>query len=181
MTRPKANGHNAIKRYVHGCTRPARAPHTSADHPGPGSRHARCNCRTPGSCAAEAARCSVGGRCGTAAAGRGRSRIPTLSALSAALSGKLNPAVNLVDTLNGGQVTVFAPGTTHFPTASEAIASLQTDAARLTHLLTYHVIPGGSVLDYIKNNTPFESDIPGTIVQHRVHDAQGVAEAVPAT
>ena len=89
--------------------------------------------------------------------------------------------MNLVDTLNGGQVTVFAPGTTHFPTASEAIASLQTDAARLTHLLTYHVIPGGSVLDYIKNNTPFESDIPGTIVQHRVHDAQGGGGGGPAT
>src|SRR4051812_32819889 len=32
-----------------------------------------------------------------------------LSTLNAALSGELNPAVNLVDTLNGGQVTVFAP------------------------------------------------------------------------
>ena len=42
MTRPKANGHNAIKRYVHGCARPAGAPHTSAGHPGPRSRHARC-------------------------------------------------------------------------------------------------------------------------------------------
>jgi uncharacterized surface protein with fasciclin (FAS1) repeats len=34
---------------------------------------------------------------------------PKLSAPSAALSGKLNPAVNLVDTLNAGQFTVFAP------------------------------------------------------------------------
>ncbi|HNM93023.1 MAG TPA: fasciclin domain-containing protein, partial [Mycobacterium sp.] len=34
---------------------------------------------------------------------------PLLTTLNAALSGKLNPNVNLVDTLNGGQFTVFAP------------------------------------------------------------------------
>lgn len=34
---------------------------------------------------------------------------PMLSTLTAALSGKLNPNVNLVDTLNNGQFTVFAP------------------------------------------------------------------------
>ena len=34
---------------------------------------------------------------------------PLLSTLTAALSGKLNPNVNLVDTLNNGQYTVFAP------------------------------------------------------------------------
>jgi uncharacterized surface protein with fasciclin (FAS1) repeats len=71
------------------------------------------------------------------------SRIPTLSALSAALSGQLNPAVNLVDTFNGGQVTVFAPVDNAFSRLPpEATASPQIDAARLTHLLTYHVIPG---------------------------------------
>ena len=71
------------------------------------------------------------------------SRIPTLSALSAALSGQLNPAVNLVDTFNGGQVTVFAPVDNAFSRLPpEATASLQIDAAQLTHLLTYHVIPG---------------------------------------
>src|SRR5689334_16632047 len=34
---------------------------------------------------------------------------PMLTTLTAALSGKLNPNVNLVDTLNGGEFTVFAP------------------------------------------------------------------------
>ncbi len=34
---------------------------------------------------------------------------PMLTTLTSALSGKLNPQVNLVDTLNGGQFTVFAP------------------------------------------------------------------------
>jgi uncharacterized surface protein with fasciclin (FAS1) repeats len=66
-----------------------------------------------------------------------------LSTLSAAISGKLNPAVNLVDTLSGGQVTVFAPVDNAFSRLPpEATASLQIDAARLTQLLTYHVIPG---------------------------------------
>jgi uncharacterized surface protein with fasciclin (FAS1) repeats len=71
------------------------------------------------------------------------SRNPKLSALSAALSGKLNPAVNLIDTLNAGQFTVFAPVDNAFSRLPpEATASLQTDAAQLTRLLTYHVIPG---------------------------------------
>src|SRR4051794_31565145 len=34
---------------------------------------------------------------------------PMLTTLTKALSGQLNPNVNLVDTLNGGQFTVFAP------------------------------------------------------------------------
>jgi len=34
---------------------------------------------------------------------------PMLKTLTSALSGKLNPNVNLVDTLNSGQFTVFAP------------------------------------------------------------------------
>jgi uncharacterized surface protein with fasciclin (FAS1) repeats len=71
------------------------------------------------------------------------SRIPKLSALSAALSGRLNPAVNLVDTFNEGQLTVFAPVDNAFARLPPDItASLQTDAADLTHVLTYHEIPG---------------------------------------
>ena len=34
---------------------------------------------------------------------------PVLTTLTSALSGKLNPNVNLVDTLNGSEFTVFAP------------------------------------------------------------------------
>ena len=68
---------------------------------------------------------------------------PKLTALSAALSGKLNPAVNLVDTLDNGQFTVFAPVDSAFARLPpETIDSLRTDAARLTNLLTYHVVPG---------------------------------------
>ena len=71
------------------------------------------------------------------------SRIPRLSAFSAALSGRLNPAVNLVDTLNAGQFTVFAPVDNAFSRLPpETTAALQTDPALLTRLLTYHVVPG---------------------------------------
>lgn len=37
------------------------------------------------------------------------SNSPVLTTLTGALSGKLNPDVNLVETLNNGQFTVFAP------------------------------------------------------------------------
>ena len=68
---------------------------------------------------------------------------PKLSALSAALSGKLNPAVNLIGTFNPGQVTIFAPVDNAFSRlAPEAIAALQINPAWLTRLLNYHVIPG---------------------------------------
>ena len=68
---------------------------------------------------------------------------PKLSALSAALSGNLNPAVNLLDTLNSRQLTVFAPTDTAFSRVpAETTASLRIDPLRLTRLLTYHEIPG---------------------------------------
>jgi len=66
-----------------------------------------------------------------------------LTTLSAAVSGKLNPNVNLVDTLNGGQFTVFAPVDDAFARLPSAtIYSLKTDSAGLTKILTYHVVPG---------------------------------------
>ena len=68
---------------------------------------------------------------------------PRLSALSAALSGNLNPAVNVVDTFNSSQLTVFAPTDTAFSRLpAETTASLRIDPIRLTRLLTYHEIPG---------------------------------------
>jgi uncharacterized surface protein with fasciclin (FAS1) repeats len=68
---------------------------------------------------------------------------PLLTTLTAAVSGKLNPDVNLVDTLNGGQFTVFAPTDDAFAKIDPAtINSLKTDSATLTKILTYHVVPG---------------------------------------
>ncbi len=68
---------------------------------------------------------------------------PLLKTLVAAVSGKLNPKVNLVDTLNGGEFTVFAPVDAAFAKVPAAtINTLKTDDKTLTKILTYHVIPG---------------------------------------
>ncbi|WP_231614203.1 fasciclin domain-containing protein [Mycobacterium nebraskense] len=68
---------------------------------------------------------------------------PVLTTLTAALSGKLNPNVNLVDTLNNGQYTVFAPTDAAFNKLPAAtIDKLKTDSQLLTSILTYHVLPG---------------------------------------
>jgi uncharacterized surface protein with fasciclin (FAS1) repeats len=68
---------------------------------------------------------------------------PMLKTLTQALSGQLNPDVNLVDTLNGGQFTVFAPTDEAFAKIDPAtLEKLKTDAPLLTSILTYHVVPG---------------------------------------
>ncbi|WP_314651297.1 fasciclin domain-containing protein [uncultured Microbacterium sp.] len=68
---------------------------------------------------------------------------PLLTTLVAAVSGQLNPDVNLVDTLNGDEFTVFAPVDEAFAKIDPAtIESLKTDSATLSSILTYHVVPG---------------------------------------
>ena len=68
---------------------------------------------------------------------------PMLTTLTAALSGKLNPNVNLVATLNDGEYTVFAPTDDAFKKLPAAtLDSLKTDSATLTKILTYHVVQG---------------------------------------
>jgi uncharacterized surface protein with fasciclin (FAS1) repeats len=66
---------------------------------------------------------------------------PLLSTLTAALSGKLNPNVNLVDTLNSGQYTVFAPTNAAFDKLpAGTIDELKTNSDMLKSILTYHVV-----------------------------------------
>ena len=68
---------------------------------------------------------------------------PILTTLTAAVSGQLNPDVNLVDTLNGDEFTVFAPVDDAFAKIDPAtIEVLKTDSTLLTSILTYHVVPG---------------------------------------
>ena len=76
---------------------------------------------------------------------------PLLTTLVAAVSGKVNPKVNLVDTLNGGEFTVFAPVDDAFKADVDAatLAKLKTDDALLTKILTYHVIAGQIAPDKI--------------------------------
>ncbi|MDQ0619406.1 fasciclin domain-containing protein [Arthrobacter globiformis] len=75
---------------------------------------------------------------------------PLLKTLTAAVSGKLNPKVDLVDTLNGSEFTVFAPVDDAFAKVDAAtIETLKKDDALLSKILTYHVVPGQITPDKI--------------------------------
>ena len=75
---------------------------------------------------------------------------PLLTTLVAAVSGQLNPEVDLVDTLNGDEFTVFAPVDDAFAMIDPAtIEALKTDTATLSAILTYHVVPGQIAPDEI--------------------------------
>ena len=70
---------------------------------------------------------------------------PLLKTLVQAVSGQLNPDVNLVDTLNGDEFTVFAPVDSAFAKLDPATVKLlgtPKGADTLTSVLTYLVIPG---------------------------------------
>ncbi len=71
------------------------------------------------------------------------SNSPLLTTLSGALSGKLNADVDLTQTLDGGEFTVFAPTDDAFGKVDPAtIEKLKADSALLTSVLTYHVVTG---------------------------------------
>ena len=68
---------------------------------------------------------------------------PLLTTLVAAVSGKVNPGVDLVNTLNNGEFTVFAPVDSAFAKIdATTMTTLTTDSALLSKILTYHVVPG---------------------------------------
>jgi uncharacterized surface protein with fasciclin (FAS1) repeats len=81
---------------------------------------------------------------------------PLLKTLTAAVSGQLNPKVKLVDTLNSGEFTVFAPVDTAFaklPKATVKLLSTPKGAKALTTVLTYHVVAGQMTPDEIAGKT----------------------------
>jgi uncharacterized surface protein with fasciclin (FAS1) repeats len=70
---------------------------------------------------------------------------PLLTTLVAAVSGQLNPDVNLVSTLDGAEFTIFAPVDDAFaklPAETVEALKLPENAALLSSILTYHVVPG---------------------------------------
>jgi uncharacterized surface protein with fasciclin (FAS1) repeats len=81
---------------------------------------------------------------------------PLLKTLVATVSGKFNPKVNLVDTLNGGEFTVFAPVDSAFamlPKATLKTLSTAKGAKTLQTVLTYHVVQGQMTPDQIAGKT----------------------------
>jgi uncharacterized surface protein with fasciclin (FAS1) repeats len=108
---------------------------------------------------------------------------PMLTTLTKAISGQLNPNVNLVDTLNGGEFTVFAPTDDAFAKIDPAtIEKLKTDSALLTSILTYHVVPGQAspmqVVGTHKTVQGADVDVTGMGSGLKVNDASVVCGGV---
>ena len=81
---------------------------------------------------------------------------PLLKTLTAAVSGGLNPKVDLVDTLNGDEFTVFAPVDDAFaqlPKKTVKALAQPKNAELLSTILTYHVVPGQVAPDEIADST----------------------------
>jgi uncharacterized surface protein with fasciclin (FAS1) repeats len=77
---------------------------------------------------------------------------PLLKTLTAAVSGQLNKDVDLVDTLNNDEFTVFAPVDDAFAALpAKTVKTLGTPAGAetLASVLTYHVVPGQIAPDQI--------------------------------
>lgn len=78
------------------------------------------------------------------------SNSPQLTTLSNALSGNLNSEVNMVDTLNKGQFTVFAPLDDAWGRLSpETLDKLRSDSAALTAVLNYQLVSGQLAPDQV--------------------------------
>lgn len=110
---------------------------------------------------------------------------PLLTTLVAAVSGGLNPEVNLVDTLNGDEFTVFAPVDDAFaqlPAATVKALSKPANADMLTAILTYHVIPGQIAPDQIAgSHTTVEGkdvEVTGDPDALKVNDASVICGGV---
>jgi len=80
---------------------------------------------------------------------------PLLTTLVAAASGQLNKDVNLVDALNGGEFTVFAPVDGAFADLKKTMGSdfatltKPAGAKTLQTVLTYHVVQGQMAPDAV--------------------------------
>jgi uncharacterized surface protein with fasciclin (FAS1) repeats len=110
---------------------------------------------------------------------------PLLKTLVAAVSGQLNPKVNLVDTLNGDEFTVFAPIDDAFaklPAKTVKALSQPKNADMLSSILTYHVVPGQITPDQIVGTqTTVEGDdveVTGEGDSLKVNDANVICGGV---
>lgn len=80
---------------------------------------------------------------------------PDLSTFNAAISGKLNPDVNIVSVLDGGPYVVFAPTDAAFSKLDAAtLQTLKTDPTVLLPTLFYHMVLGYLGPNDVKGKMP---------------------------
>lgn len=108
---------------------------------------------------------------------------PMLTTLVAAVSGQLNPDVDLVDTLNSDEYTVFAPVDDAFAMIDPAtIDTLKTDSDMLSKILTYHVVAGQiEPSDIVGSHETLEGDsleVTGSGDNLKVNDANVICGGV---
>jgi uncharacterized surface protein with fasciclin (FAS1) repeats len=83
------------------------------------------------------------------------SSIPEISTFSSAVSGQLNPAVNVAGVFDNGPYVIFAPTNEAFAALPpEQLEVLRTDAAALTSLVYYHAFLGLLGPDDVKGQRP---------------------------
>ncbi|MDX1879968.1 fasciclin domain-containing protein [Mycolicibacterium sp. 141076] len=81
--------------------------------------------------------------------------IPAISTFNSAVSGGLNPAVNITSVLDNGPYVVFAPTNEAFAALDPAkLEALKADPAALTSLDYYHVFLGVLGNDTVKGQRP---------------------------
>jgi uncharacterized surface protein with fasciclin (FAS1) repeats len=81
--------------------------------------------------------------------------IPNISTFNSAISGQLNPAVNIVPVLNNGPYVVFAPTNEAFAELPPGqLDALKADPAALTKLVYYHAFLGLLGPDDVKGQRP---------------------------
>ena len=105
--------------------------------------------------------------------------IPDISTFNSAISGGLNPAVNITSVLDNGPYVVFAPTNEAFAALPpEQLEPLKADPAALTRLDYYHVFLGLLGPDDVKGQRPTqegaEIKVTGTGGDIKVNDTAKV-------
>jgi uncharacterized surface protein with fasciclin (FAS1) repeats len=110
---------------------------------------------------------------------------PLLTTFNAAISGQLNPNVNLVNILNNGPYIVFAPVDDAFAKLPpEQLEALKTDSTALTSLLFYHMVLGIPGPEDVHGKLTTQEGEPVLVVGKgsdiKVNDAKVVCGAIHA-
>lgn len=112
---------------------------------------------------------------------------PQLTTLTQALSGRLNPDANLVDTLNKGEYTLFAPTDKAFAKLDPATMDrFKADGHFLNGILTYHLVNGQLTPAQVDGvHQTLDADITltvtGTANDFKVNDAGVVCGGIGTT